>query len=122
MQCAFGNGIDNVRFSYPFAPEAQPVAAMAVEGDTESDSEGDEWYCPYVAPAEPAPVPVSPASSSTADAAPVPVSPASSSTADAAPVPVSPASSSTETENSDDWWVVRRSKRHKGQPRPNYKC
>ncbi len=112
MQCAFGNGIDNVRFSYPFAPEAQPVAAMAVEGDTESDSEGDEWYCPYVAPAEPAP----------ADAAPVPVSPASSSTADAAPVPVSPASSSTETENSDDWWVVRRSKRHKGQPRPNYKC
>ena len=107
MQCAFGNGIDNVRFSYPFAPEAQPVAAMAVEGDTESDSEGDEWYCPYVAPAEPAPVPVSPASSSTADAA---------------PVPVSPASSSTETENSDDWWVVRRSKRHKGQPRPNYKC
>jgi len=92
MQCAFGDGVSNVRFSYPFAPEAQPVAAMAVEGETESDSEGDEWYCPYVAPA------------------------------DAAPVPVSPASSSTETENSDDWWVVRRSERLKGQPRPNYKC
>ena len=95
MQCAFGDGVSNVRYSYPFAPEAQPVSdgPVADGAVTEPDSPSDDWYCPYMAPGA---------------------------LAGAAPVPLSPAS--TLTENSDDPWVVWRSERLKGKAPVDYKC